>query len=82
MPKQANLRLLEVCAVLIPHIENALALLSKFINVNPVHINRWVENCNVNLSTLNKVLLWAKTKVNFVTRSQMRQIWWLWNDMR
>ena len=54
--QQDTHRLLEECAVLIPHIEKALALLSKFSNVNPVHINRWVENCNVNLSTLNKVL--------------------------
>ena len=51
--QQDNRRLLEECEVLIPHIENALALLSKFSNV---HINQWVENCNVNLSTLNKVL--------------------------
>ena len=56
--QQDNHRLLEECAVLIPHIENALALLSKYSNVNSVHINRWVENCNVNLSTLNKVLRW------------------------
>ena len=54
--QQDNCRLLEECEVLIPHIENALTLLSKFSHVNPVHINRWVENCNVNLSTLNKVL--------------------------
>ena len=54
--QQDNHRLLEECAVLIPHIENALALLSKFSNVNPVHINRCVENCNASLSTLNKVL--------------------------
>ena len=54
--QQYNRRLLKECAVLIPHIENALALLPKFSNVNPVYIIRWVKNCNVNLSTLNKVL--------------------------